>query len=109
MTSCAWHPFNSRVFASGAYDGRVSHWLVGLDRPIHSHQAHEQAVWDLAFHPVGHVLATASNDHRVKFWCRTRPGDDPEADLDDAQMALVRARADAIVGLHFHEMEEEVV
>ena len=51
VTSCAWHPFNSRVFASGAYDGRVSHWLVGLDRPIHSHQAHEQAVWDLAFHP----------------------------------------------------------
>mgnify|MGYP001160856754 FL=1 len=110
VTSCAWHPFNSRVFASGAYDGRVSHWLVGLDRPIHSHQAHEQAVWDLAFHPVGHVLATASNDHRVKFWCRTRPGDDPEADLDDTQMALVRARADAI-GYEPPlpiEMEEEV-
>jgi hypothetical protein len=32
----------------------------------------------------------------VKFWCRARPGDDPEADLDDAQMALVRARADAV-------------
>jgi len=96
VTACAWHPFNARLFASGGYDGRVSHWLVGRDEPLHTHMAHEQAVWDLAFHPVGHVLATASNDHRVRFWCRARPGDDAEADFDDTQKALVRARAEEI-------------
>jgi WD40 repeat protein len=39
-------------------------------------QAHDDtAVWDIAWHPLGHVVATASNDHTVKFWARNRPGD----------------------------------
>ncbi|CAN0359976.1 unnamed protein product, partial [Hapterophycus canaliculatus] len=33
------------------------------------------AIWDLGWHPVGHVLATGSNDHTVKFWVRNRVGD----------------------------------
>ena len=53
VTAIAWHPFNPRVFTSGAYDGRVNHWLVGCDEPLHSHYAHEQAIWDMDFHPVG--------------------------------------------------------
>ena len=96
VTAIAWHPFNPRVFTSGAYDGRVNHWLVGCDEPLHSHYAHEQAIWDMDFHPVGHVLATASNDHRVKFWCRARPGDDVDRDLDETQKTLVQDRADSI-------------
>ena len=38
-------------------------------------QAHESIVWCLAWHPVGHILTTGSNDHTVKFWSRNRPGD----------------------------------
>jgi hypothetical protein len=28
--------------------------------------AHDQAIWDMSWHPVGHVLATGSNDNRTK-------------------------------------------
>ncbi len=38
-------------------------------------KAHEGHIWDLDWHPLGHVLATASNDLTVKFWTRNRPGD----------------------------------
>jgi len=32
-------------------------------------------VWSLTFHPLGHILVTASNDHTTRFWSRERPGD----------------------------------
>lgn len=38
--------------------------------------AHESNVWSMAWHPLGHVLATGSNDHATRFWTRCRPGDD---------------------------------
>ncbi len=37
--------------------------------------AHDSIVWSLAWHPLGHILASASNDHTTKFWTRNRPGD----------------------------------
>ena len=36
--------------------------------------AHDMAIWDLAWHPAGNVLATASNDRQTKFWARNRYG-----------------------------------
>lgn len=76
VTACAWHPVSQNLFVSGGYDGTVNHWLAtNPNEPIHSHQAHEQAIWDMEYHPTGHVLATASNDHRAKFWARPRPGE----------------------------------
>lgn len=41
-----------------------------------SFSAHESSVWSLAWHPLGHILCSGSNDHTTKFWCRNRPGDD---------------------------------
>jgi len=29
----------------------------------------------LAWHPLGHVLASGSNDNATKFWSRSKPGD----------------------------------
>lgn len=37
--------------------------------------AHDQAIWTLDWHPLGHILATGSNDNNTKFWGRNRPGD----------------------------------
>ena len=56
---------------------------------MHSHrmhapcQAHESAVWSLAWHPLGHLLASGSNDHAIKFWCRSRPGDGKKRARED--------------------------
>lgn len=38
-------------------------------------QAHDSVVWSLSWHPLGHILASGSNDHSCKFWTRNRPGD----------------------------------
>lgn len=29
----------------------------------------------MAWHPLGHILCSGSNDHTIKFWTRNRPGD----------------------------------
>ena len=36
--------------------------------------AHEGMVLSLDWHPLGHILASGSNDHTAKFWTRNRPG-----------------------------------
>lgn len=36
--------------------------------------AHDSNVWSLAYHPLGHILVSASNDHTTRFWSRNRPG-----------------------------------
>lgn len=76
VTALAWHPFHEEYFVSGSYDGSIFHWLVGHETPqIEVANAHDNAVWDLAWHPVGYILCSGSNDHTTKFWCRNRPGD----------------------------------
>ena len=37
--------------------------------------AHDFAVWALDWHPLGHILASGSNDRVTRFWTRPRPGD----------------------------------
>ncbi|KAI9115396.1 hypothetical protein K1719_013715 [Acacia pycnantha] len=76
VTTLAWHPFHEEYFVSGSYDGSIFHWLVGHDTPqIEIPNAHDNSVWDLAWHPIGYLLCSGSNDHTTKFWCRNRPGD----------------------------------
>ena len=37
--------------------------------------AHEGIIWSLDWHPLGHILASASADGTTRFWVRQRPGD----------------------------------
>ena len=39
-------------------------------------QAHDLNICALTFHPFGHLLYSASNDHTTRFCARKRPGDD---------------------------------
>ncbi|KAI4333004.1 hypothetical protein L6164_017861 [Bauhinia variegata] len=76
VTALAWHPFHEEYFVSGSFDGSIFHWLVGHETPqIEIPNAHDNSVWDLAWHPTGYLLCSGSNDHTTKFWCRNRPGD----------------------------------
>ena len=53
--------------------------------------AHESSVFSLDWHPLGHILASGSNDHTTRFWTRNRPGDA----MNDA-INLSKEEADAL-------------
>ncbi|XP_064459327.1 pre-mRNA 3' end processing protein WDR33-like [Ornithodoros turicata] len=74
--SLAWHPVHESLFASGGSDGSVMFWMAGADKEVGAMEnAHDSCVWSLAWHPLGHILCSGSNDHTSKFWTRNRPGD----------------------------------
>ena len=74
------------LLVSGGSEGAILHWdlstpdstaftqAVSSPRATLS-QAHDSNVWSLAYHPFGHILVSASNDHTTRFWSRERPGD----------------------------------
>lgn len=83
----AWHPVHP-ILVTGGMEGSILHWDLGapptpslsLSHPTSGPRAtlslaHESQVWALAFHPLGHLLVSASNDHTTRFWSRERPGD----------------------------------
>mmetsp|Transcript_31329 Transcript_31329/g.68806 ORF Transcript_31329/g.68806 Transcript_31329/m.68806 type:complete len:226 (-) Transcript_31329:229-906(-) len=78
VTSIAWHPLYESVFASGGMDGTLLYWNIGPkgseDPAARVNFAHDMAIWDMKWHPAGHILATGSNDRQTKFWSRNRPG-----------------------------------
>ena len=77
VCTTAWHPFQEELFVSGGSDGSIYYWLVGMDNPqAEIVGAHDNIVWSLDFHPLGHILCSGGNDHTTKFWTRSRPGDE---------------------------------
>lgn len=59
------------------------------DRPqaeVYGH-ARDRAIWDVSWHPLGHVLATVGHDHMCKFWARNRPGDPMAKDANEYEQA----------------------
>lgn len=75
-SAVSWHPIHEGLFSSGGSDGSILFWMVGCDKEVGAiDAAHESIVWTLAWHPLGHILCSGSNDHTIKFWTRNRPGD----------------------------------
>ncbi|CAL2030892.1 unnamed protein product [Caenorhabditis brenneri] len=79
VISLAWHPIHEGLFVSGGGDGCIVYWMVDGEKEIGLlEHAHDQAIWSMKWHPLGHILATGSNDNNTKFWARNRPGDTVE-------------------------------
>lgn len=102
ISTLIWHPIHSSMLTTGGADGSMHHYLLdeqnlsegvapslspydapeNLDAPAQTiypaHKvthAHEYAIWSLDWHPLGHILASGSNDRATRFWSRPRPGD----------------------------------
>ena len=102
ISTLAWHPVHSSLLSTGGSDGALFHYLLDepntpvgtapslapYDSPDPSiappqtiypaHKityAHDFAIWSLDWHPLGHILASGSNDRVTRFWTRARPGD----------------------------------
>ena len=48
------------------------------------------AIWDMKWHPAGHLLATGSNDRQTKFWARNRLGSHDGLDEEEDDDELVK-------------------
>ncbi|KAF2734769.1 WD40 repeat-like protein [Polyplosphaeria fusca] len=102
IITMAWHPIHKNLLSTGGVDGSISHYLLDEQNPpagvlpsispydeldptnapaqtiypAHSiPYAHDFTVWTLDWHPLGHLLASGSNDRVTRFWARPRPGD----------------------------------
>ena len=102
ISTLIWHPIHSSMLTTGGSDGAMHHYLLDeqnlpegtaaslspYDAPDNSdapaqtifpaHKvsfAHDFAIWSLDWHPLGHILASGSNDRATRFWSRPRPGD----------------------------------
>ncbi|KAL6704180.1 pre-mRNA cleavage and polyadenylation factor (CPF) complex subunit [Coniothyrium glycines] len=102
IITMAWHPMHKNLLSTGGVDGSIHHYLLDEQNPpagvspsispydsadaqnapsqtiypAHSLQyAHDFTVWTMDWHPLGHILASGSNDRVTRFWTRPRPGD----------------------------------
>jgi hypothetical protein len=104
VTAIAWHPLYESVFCSGGMDGTLLFWNVG---PKGSEEptarvpfAHDMAIWDLQWHPAGHMLATGSNDRQTKFWARNRLGSTAGLPTEEEEGSAEVLRAEVELGNH---------
>ncbi|KAI0143556.1 WD40-repeat-containing domain protein [Xylariaceae sp. FL1272] len=119
ISTLTWHPIHSNLLSTGGNDGSLNHYL--LDEPntppgqaasgavyesadpkiapaqsiYPAHKipfAHDFAIWSLDWHPLGHILASGSNDRLTRFWSRGRPGD---LDISQDRYHIGEAAAEA--------------
>ncbi|KAL1410320.1 pre-mRNA cleavage and polyadenylation factor (CPF) complex subunit [Vanrija albida] len=80
----AWHPIHHSLLASGDAAGSINYWSLKApdpSKPVTSLEAaHDDAVFSLSFHPLGHILCSGSKDFTARFWCRARPQGGHEID-----------------------------
>ena len=137
VSTLAWHPIHSNLLSTGGSEGTLFHYLLNEPNTPDGHAAtqsphdtadpssataqaiypshkipfaHDFAIWSLDWHPLGHILASGSNDRITRFWARARPG---EADNFNDRYHIGEAAAEAQGtwdrrgGRHMRQVEEE--
>ncbi|KXX75925.1 Polyadenylation factor subunit 2 [Madurella mycetomatis] len=119
ISTIAWHPVHSNLISTGGSEGSLFHYLLDEPNTPSGHTtsvapydtadpastpaqtiypahkipyAHDFAIWSLDWHPLGHILASGSNDRITRFWARARPG---EADSFNDRYHIGEAAAEA--------------
>jgi polyadenylation factor subunit 2 len=119
ISTLTWHPIHSNLLSTGGNDGSLHHYLLDEPNtpagqpsttavyessdpqaapaqgiwPAHKIPfAHDFAIWSLDWHPLGHILASGSNDRITRFWSRARPG---ETDVFQDRYHIGEAAAEA--------------
>ncbi|KAI1393669.1 WD40 repeat-like protein [Hypoxylon trugodes] len=119
ISTLAWHPIHPNLLSTGGSEGSLFHYILDepntpagqaistavyespdpLTAPAQSiyptHKipfAHDFAIWSLDWHPLGHILASGSNDRITRFWSRGRPG---ETDIFQDRYHIGEAAAEA--------------
>jgi len=101
VTTVAWHPVCENLIASGSFDGNIDYWVAGmtdLEPQAQVCGAHDKCIWDLAWHPLGHMIVSASEDNTARFWARNRPGDEMNDKYNALQLPEEK-RKDALTNL----------
>jgi len=96
------------LLVSGGSEGSILHWSLKSSSPTPRaslDEAHDSNVWCLAYHPLGHLLVSASNDHTTRFWCRERP----LAEVGGEWKAGGEKPPEAGVGMSTQEEDEDYV
>jgi polyadenylation factor subunit 2 len=104
VSTFAWHPIHSSLLSTGGGDGTIFHYLLdepntppGVPPSLAPYDSQDPStapaqtiypahripyahdplgpIWSLDWHPLGHILASGSNDRITRFWTRARPGD----------------------------------
>ncbi len=126
ISTIAWHPIHANLLSTGGSEGSLFHYL--LDEPntppgqstsvapydssdpsgtpaqtiYPAHKvpyAHDFAIWSLDWHPLGHILASGSNDRITRFWARSRPGEERLSTIGiTSAKPLLRPRAPGTAG-----------
>merc|ERR1711937_337247 len=64
------------LFISGSVKGCLKYWTLNFnEEQAKILNAHNSRIKDLAWHPLGHVLVTVSENDVTKLWGRNQPGD----------------------------------
>lgn len=119
IMTLVWHPIHVSMLTTGGEDGSIFHYLLDEPNPppgsastvspydspdpanapaqtiYPAHRiphAHDSTIWSLDWHPLGHILASGSNDRATRFWVRPRPGD---ADCFEDRYHIGEAAAEA--------------
>lgn len=77
ITCVVKHPHIPALFVAGTQTGDLLYYKIFDNKPTVV-KAHDNAIWTMSYHPMGHLLATGSYDQTVKWWGRKN-----YRDLDD--------------------------